>query len=263
VGLLERTFRVRVDDTVDVEISIPLDADGEPADGAFPAVVFVHGGLVDVERYRWLTTHIASRGFVVLAPRHALDLAIFETSNTLDALARLRGASARDSGPLAGLVDERPALTTGHSLGGVVAGKAYLRDPGQVRYLAMLASVPAGGDDFTDRETGDGRILSITGSRDRSLLPDRAAEGVEQMREGDAPVTFAVVEGMNHYQWTEAPSASDLDGDGTPTIDTETARRRALVLLDALLEIHAGRDSALLDEPSRWPEGVEPSVGEM
>lgn len=57
-------------DAVRVEVTYPSDGAGRPdrSRAPYPLVVFVQGGLVPVARYRWLTEHFATRGYVVAAP---------------------------------------------------------------------------------------------------------------------------------------------------------------------------------------------------
>ena len=108
----ERTYQARVTDAARVEIVLPGDEEGAPAVPAAPTVAFVQGGLVDVDRYLWLYTHLASRGYAVVAPHHTLDLAIFEIGNASAAYAGARGDP--DLGPWIG----ESAAVGGHSLGG-------------------------------------------------------------------------------------------------------------------------------------------------
>lgn len=82
---------------------------------------------------------------------------------------------------------------------------------------------------------------------------ENAYDGVERIRE---PSTFAVIEGMNHYQSGDVPSRSQLVRDAAPSVDTDDARHRALSMIDAFLERFAGRSEQLLDRPEDWPQGV-------
>lgn len=262
VGLIERSFRVRVDEVVDGDIYLPLASLDRTADGPFPVVVSVHGGLVAPEQYRWLNAHVASRGFVVIAPHSASDLAIFQTGNGKELLEVVRELSERGDGPLAGMLDEGPAVAMGHSLGGVVAAKLWLYAPEEFSHLALLASYPADFEDYERKRApqrdGDA-VLSIIGSRDaRTEDPVRLArEGFERIDEAlDVTGTFAIVEGMNHYQWGDLSSADTLRRDKAPTIDDEVARRRSMTIVDAFLAGVRSERPDLLDEPADWPEGV-------
>lgn len=244
VLLSQRQFRVRVDQAVDVEVLWP------DSPGAFAPVLLVQGGFVSPERYRWLAIHMASRGHVVIAPKHLLDLAFFAQGNGLDALAALRQASQDPSDPLAGKVAEIPGMAIGHSLGGVVAAKAWLGDPLGLSHLVFLASIPDPGDDLTVRRQG--RVLSIIGDQD-GMSVDEAAAGLEDFV---VPTTLAVVRGMNHYHFTDDASDEELAPGGEAREPIPVTRRRALYLVDAALDEIDGTPVRVFEQPQNWPEGL-------
>jgi predicted dienelactone hydrolase len=72
--------QARVTEGLDVDVIYPSDSQGavDRSGAPYPVIVFVQGGLVTVQRYQWLTAHLASRGYVVLAPHHQLDLPVLE-----------------------------------------------------------------------------------------------------------------------------------------------------------------------------------------
>lgn len=255
VAMVKRALRARVDQTVSAEIFLPTDGDGL-ASGPFPPVVLIQGGLVAIERYRWLGVHVASRGFVVVTPQHVFDLAFFDQGNGLDALDAARDAADNQADTLGGRVGRGPALFAGHSLGGVVAAKAWLAAPGEVSHLALLASVPDPADDVAARTSG--RVLSVTGGQDGRISPDEVEAGARAFA---APTTVAVVDGMNHFQFTDDASDDDLASDGESTVDLDTARARALFLLDAMLLDLAAGGGAGLPAAAEWPEGLAPPEG--
>lgn len=252
--LLSRAFRVRGDRVVDTDVIAPTDDDATVARGPFPPVLLVQGGSVTVERYHWLATHIASRGFVVVAPHHALDLAFFSQGDGLDALTALRRASDNDGdGDLGGRVDDGPALSIGHSLGGVVASNAFAGDEGGVTHLVLLSAVPNPGVDVS-RPTG--RVLSVAGGNDGLIDVDEVKDGAAGFR---ATTTVARVDGLTHFQLTDDPTDENLEREGaTSTLSVAEARRRALFLVDAMLaDLRRDPEGArLLDDPATWPEGV-------
>lgn len=256
VELVARRIRARVDQAIDVDVLVPLELDGAMR-RACPVVLLVQGGLVGRERYRWLGIHLASRGFVVIAPGHALDLAFFEQGNALGALSTLRVASRREGDALFGVLGEGPAAIVGHSLGGVVAATAWGQSPETITHLALLASYPQEGG-FEVR--AGGRVLSLLGTEDGRTTFANASDGVRALLTSGVPVTFASIEGMNHMQFTDGVSADEAANDGVATVDVDEARARVLVLLDALMSDFAGADGSLLDDPSRWPDGVTEAV---
>lgn len=194
----------------------PLEADA-------PVVVFVHGGLVDRTRYRWLATHLASRGYAVAAPAHTLDLAIFQSGNLTSVLDDIDHRDGR-----------RRVAAAGHSLGGVIATWGWLDDD-RIEDVALFASFPAGEGSL--RHPGD--VLSLSGTTDGSAAPEDVLAGAERFT---APFV-GLVEGMNHYSWTDDATDAELDGDGPLTRPLEEVRQDALRVLDTWL------DASLRDDP--------------
>ncbi len=248
-GLMRDSFRVRVSESADVDVFVPLDEEDEPAAGPFAPVLLLQGGLVETARYHWLAAHIASRGHVVFMPHHIGNLAFFESNLAADVLEAGRDQAATGQGPLRGLDPDAPALVTGHSLGGVVAAKAWLYDE-TVTHLVLLASIPDPADAV---ETGTGLVVSVAGATDGRIDPAEIADGAEAF---SAPTVFAVVDGMNHFAYTDNNSDADLESDGPLEVDQDVARARATFMLDGALADLVGADSAALFDAAAWPAGV-------
>ena len=255
---IERSLRARVDDTITVEITLPVDTDGELLDGPLPVTLFVHGGLVSASRYGWIAEHIASRGHVVISPSHTFDLALFQSGNALDALEGARALAAAGDPDLTGRLSDEPVVAIGHSLGGVVAAGAWIQRPDLVRHLVMLASEPAPGEPLAERGYDpSSRVVSIVGTQDGLQRPEDALAGVEELSKAGAPVSFGLVEGMNHFQFVEDPTADELGRDQESTRELDSARALSLYLLDATLDASLGLPSGgALDDPTRWPDGL-------
>lgn len=243
VARFERRWSARVTDHVDVTALVPVDAAGAPLAEA-PTVAFVQGGLVTPERYLWLGEHLATRGYAVLLPHHPFDLAIDETGNAAAAW-----AGAQTDPDVEGWFGAE-AVVAGHSLGGVVAVKNWLAVESFVG-VTLLASYPAAGDDPMRREGSP--ALVFEGSTDGSAAAADVEAGFERF--GD-PSWLAVVEGMNHYAWTDDASAEDLAGDGV-TEDVPGVRRRALAVWDPWLDLTLRDDSDAATRLREPFEGVE------
>ncbi|MFH1808225.1 MAG: alpha/beta hydrolase [Pseudomonadota bacterium] len=250
VRLVQRVLRGRVDQPITTHVFMPeLEAAMSP--GPFPPVLQVQGGLVDVARYRWLAVHLASRGSVVLAPQHVGNLAFFDQGQVVDALHAARRLALDPRDPLSDVLSQDQGLTIGHSLGGVVATKAWLDEPVAMYGLVLLASLPDPGDDLSPRV--DGRVLSIAGTNNGNTT---SAGFIDAARTFHAPLSMAFVKGMNHYQFTDDATPSELAGDGVAEIDLASGRRLAMFLVDALLDEIKGQDSALWTASELWPEGL-------
>ncbi|TVQ94469.1 MAG: hypothetical protein EA397_02025 [Deltaproteobacteria bacterium] len=239
VGRTSWRAPARVTERVHLEVHVPLDDDGEIV-GPTHAVVLLSGGLVRPDRYRWMSEHLASRGFAVIVPTPPANLALFAPGNAREALHRVREASM-DGGPLHGLLDERPAAVTGHSLGGVTAAEAWAADPEDFSTLGIIAAYPTG-TVRPDRRP-DSPMLSITGETDERADPDRIRAGFERFV---GPRLFAEVQGLNHYDWADEVSQAELDRDGPRLRPVEEARLDAMRVFDTWL------DAALREDPEAW-----------
>ncbi len=235
VAHVQHRAPARVSEAVDYSVSFPASDAGEldRAGAPYPVFVFVHGGLVEPSRYRWLATHLASRGYVVVSPQTPLDLAIFESYNASIALDDARWRSGREGTLLSGGLSEAPAYIGGHSLGGVVGVFRWVADPDNFEGVAILASWPAGG---TPVEAQAGRpSISLIGSQDRSGEATQTAYDIYTERFPE-PRWFGVVQGMNHYDWADTPSDANLRGDGPSERPRDQTRRDAAAVLDSWLD---------------------------
>jgi pimeloyl-ACP methyl ester carboxylesterase len=237
-GVAHRTFsaQARATDVIRYEVSFPADASGayDDAAGRCPVVMFIHGGLVHPDQYRWLPTHFASRGYCVVSPEHLLQLAITESDNASLVLDDLEN---RPRGPLTNALGER-AVVMGHSLGGAVSTFRWMADD-RFEGLALLASWPA---ESTPVEALVGRpSLSLIGSEDQG--GEATLTAFEHYQRFPQPAWFGVVDGMNHYDWADGASDADLAGDGVPTRPQADTRRDTVRVLDTWL------DAWLRDDP--------------
>jgi len=230
----------------DIELVVPEGIDA-PIRGLF---VFGQGGAIQAQRYRWLSAHVASRGFVVLTPVGLFDWGAFLSgADMYKAVQQLHLADE----PFDGLtLEDVPITYGGHSRGGVNAADAYAFsvNDGIETSLVLLESYPNPAHDFSGLE---GMVVAIAGSKDERVNVEKVEEGAAAFDES----WMVTIDGMNHYQLTESPTESELGNDGTPTIDIETARYCTLVFVDALLETSTTGDESWFHEPQSWPACVE------
>ena len=239
----ERWYQARVTDGVRALIVLPSDDSGLPAEVGAPTVVFVQGGLVGVDRYRWLYMHLASRGYAVVAPHHTFNLAILGIGNAVDAF-----AGARSDPDLGQWIGDSAAVG-GHSLGGVVAVKNWLVDD-TFSAVMLLASYPAAGDDPTERAGAP--VLSIAGTTDRKAPQAEVEAGFERFAD---PRYLAMVDDLNHYGWTDGASEKELSSDGE-TVALEADRIAALDVIDTFLDASLLHDPAASDRLEQPFDGV-------
>jgi predicted dienelactone hydrolase len=245
----------RVSDAIRFEATWPATDTGELSTGGpFPVVLSLHGGFVGPERYHWMADHMASRGYVVLAPKHTLGLAIIESDNASYTLDEVEDRNDDGDDPLFGAIEiDGPVACTGHSLGGTVSSMRWVADD-RIGALGVFASYPPDG---TDVESMAGApSLLLTGSEDR--IPTE--NFIERWERFPEPTWKGVVEGMNHYDWTDDASDADLAKDGVSTRPLDETR------LDAWRVIDAWLDATLLDhEPAqaRLDAGAFPGIDEV
>ena len=122
----------------------------EPEGQPFPLVLFSHGFCGYRQQSSFLTTTIASWGFVVAAPEHAArDLtaclsgtigqgASTDVQDLRAAIPILEAENLKEDGPLATIVDTTRLAVVGHSAGGSAAIQMS-GDPNVATYVAMAA----------------------------------------------------------------------------------------------------------------------------
>lgn len=232
--------QARVTDEVVVEVTFPARADGtlDAARAPYPPVVFLQGTGIGGDRFRWLAAHVATRGYVVIAPGHPLNIAAFEPDNASIALAAVR-AAASGSGTLRGAVAPgAPAAIMGHSLGGIIAARQWISNAA-FRGVALLAAQPADRDDVARRAGSPALVMA--GTSDVPAPPSSVQAGFARFA---APRDFGLVEGMNHYGWSDSVTGSELSSDGPRPADLAATRRAALAVVDAWLDATLRDDRA-------------------
>jgi dienelactone hydrolase len=205
--------------------------DAEPLEGARRVVLFSHGFAGHRRQSTFFCSHLASHGYVVVAPDHAGN-----TMNDMVMLALSLGAEQMPKDPeallgsyvfdrprdlsliLDAIVERKLAHTlgeldagevgvTGHSFGGWTALVLGARDP---RVRAVLPMAPAGGPgplwtlslehELTFDYPPGVETLYLTAQRD-SLLP---VVGIEQMfRRTPDPARMLVLENADHMHFCD------------------------------------------------------------
>ena len=150
-----RTYLPAAEQGKVAEAPFPMDAypdlpAAEPEGQPFPLVLFSHGFCGYRQQSSFLTTTIASWGFVVAAPEHAArDLtaclsgtigqgATTDVQDLRAAIPVLEAENLKEDGPLATIVDTTRLAVVGHSAGGSAAIQMS-GDPNVATYVAMAA----------------------------------------------------------------------------------------------------------------------------
>tara|TARA_B100001989_G_C24548443_1_gene472562 strand:+ start:1933 stop:2820 length:888 start_codon:yes stop_codon:yes gene_type:complete len=241
VSMRRWMFQARITEGAQVDVLYPSDAQGEldRTKAPYPVVLFIHGGLVRAVRYRWLAQHIASRGYVVLMSSHLADLALAQSDNSLFALDDFRKRTSNRQSPLYGAHDtSQPVAVMGHSLGGVTSVTDWMVRK-EIKGLCLLGAWPASSDPIEIEATRS--VLSLTGQHDERSTPARVLEGFQQFK-GEG--YYAVIDDMNHFDWTDNASASELATDGPAAKDLAQSRTHAQHVIDSWLDMVLKNDSA-------------------
>ena len=159
------------------------DADLAPSDTPYPLVLVSHGSGGSRYLQRWLTEHLASRGFIVMAVDHPrnnfADSLInrwdftanyayrpLDVLNMIDFAAELNDTSAR----FADMIDITRTAVIGHSFGGTTALQVAGARLDFARLADHCASAPA--DDNTCFLLEDAEQTRIADLREYQRVPD-------------------------------------------------------------------------------------------
>lgn len=98
------------------------------AGGPYPLVILSHGFAITPSSYAWLAEHVASWGFVVLAPHHRESLdpgnlwrSTIDRPDDIGATLAYAEETTRPGGELDGMIDSGSVAVVGHSYGGYTA----------------------------------------------------------------------------------------------------------------------------------------------
>lgn len=182
----------------------------EARQGRWPVVLFSHGFAGYRLQSTFLTTHLASWGFVVASAEHEErwlptilegdlgQLGMGDDAAVLSgALEALEAADADPNAALYERVDTQRVGLTGHSAG----GRAILEVSGDERYGPLVALTPAVRSfDGSEAPAAQGSQLLISGSRDRLT---RASDIEAYYAEQAAPRAYLRIEGAGHLAFTD------------------------------------------------------------
>jgi len=187
--------------------------DADVADGAFPVVLFSHGFTGIRLQSTFLTSHLASWGFIVASPDHPSrdltnvlggtasgdrDDSVDDLLKTLD-LVESQGADTTSR--FSGHVDNEHVVAVGHSAGGgTILGAAL--DPRVDGYVSMASGILLGGNDSTTSTTAPPQELPDTpsfflaGAVDQVIsAEDRTRPSFEQV---PTPSRLWILDGVGH-----------------------------------------------------------------
>lgn len=183
----------------------------QATDGPFPVVLFSHGFSGFPEQSADLVTHLASWGFVVVAPDHVerslsgqLGLAAKGVpkledpevlSQSLDAAILQAG---RSESPLDGLLDVKHVAVIGHSAGAAAAYREASAEPRIKAFISYSVALSAGTAGPPAVPAVPGMVLAGT---DDGVIPIGASRAVYDAMA--APKYFVEIEGAGHLVFSD------------------------------------------------------------
>jgi len=215
-SLLSPELQGKIDADLRPKYEIDAHIGADPAtDGPYPVVLFSHGYAGFPEQSADLVTHLASWGFVVIAPDHverslsgllgtaSQGVEKREDPDVLSASldAAIADAEADDS-PLHDLMDLDEVAVTGHSAG---ASAAYLTASSDDRVKAFISySVGTGRPDesgkVAERPVPDVPGMVMLGTADGIIEPERSVEVYDGMQ---PPKYLVEIEGAGHLVFSD------------------------------------------------------------
>lgn len=195
------------------DLSVSVGSDIPIAGGSFPVAVYSHGHMGYAEVSSFLAEHLASHGWIVLAPDHTGNTIADGSERSteiyyerpLDISAVLDGLSSDTF--LEGHVAEGPVLGLGHSFGGytmlALAGARY--DPAM-----MEACTPEGGS-FCSRMTPERQALFGGGFREDRIGAFIAMAPGDFVLFGSAGLQEVVVPVLHMTATLDQPEGSEGD----------------------------------------------------
>ncbi|MHB1786331.1 MAG: alpha/beta hydrolase family protein [Acidimicrobiales bacterium] len=180
------------------------------AHGYFPLILYSHGYAGFPEQSSFLTTHLASWGFVVAAPDNPyLDLkavllgtADDQNSDVADVIKALDFMTNQNSTPgsrLQGRIDLTRVATLGHSDGGRAAVLAAF-DPRVKAFIGLAGAAGPPGDGPQNEQFPVKPGMVITGSLDQVVPPVEIQMAYVAMA---PPKRFLEINGAGHMAYTD------------------------------------------------------------
>jgi dienelactone hydrolase len=201
----------------------------------FPMIAFGHGFAMQSSFYNSYFEHLASHGYIVIAPQfpdtqHA-ELAL----DLLACLEWLRERNSDTQSPLYGVVDTSRAGASGHSMGG---GASLLAAASDSRILAVAPMTPAETSPSVIARMGQihGAVCILASSND-GITP-LSTHQQPMYNAAQAFKSIAVLQGGNHTRCMDTPlfDFTDPGGSMTRTVQQQLTRRYMTALFNLFLK---------------------------
>lgn len=254
VGWRDVTIARRTGGSFEALLVYPAEAAGagaqiEPRGGPYPGIVFGHGFFQSPDRYSGTFEHLASHGYIVLAPRSFGGLQVDHQQFAADLIAGwdwLVAQRAAADSPLRGVVAPRCGLA-GHSMGGGASLLAAAAGVGGIRAAVTLAAA--------DTRPGARERLSqvrvplafLVGSEDAIVPADQTAQLYAAAL---PPKQLVTIVGGSHCGFQDAPFPIGCDRGSLPREEQlAITRERMTAFFDLYLKEQRERFAAVWGPP--------------
>jgi dienelactone hydrolase len=221
--------------------------------GPYPAITFGHGFFQTPDRYQGTLEHLATWGYVTIAPASHAGLSPDHAAFAADlrqSLDWLVAQSADASAWLAGMVDPAALGASGHSMGAGASLLAAADNPA-IRAVANLAAAETRPPAAEVLPTVMAPVALIVGDSDKIVPPESTAALYDA---AGPPRQFLVLEGGTHCGFQDDPFPIACDG-GRNEAQLASTRR----LLTAFFELYLRWDG----QWTEWVWGPSPYDGEV
>ncbi|QLQ39662.1 alpha/beta hydrolase family protein [Micromonospora robiginosa] len=235
-------------------ITYPATAagNGQPvAAGRFPAIAFGHGFLQSVSKYSSTLSHLATWGFIVVAPTSQGGLSPNHSAFADDLNAALTWTVAQDTtsgSRFAGHVDTARLGLSGHSMGGGASILAAARNP-RVVTVANLAAAETNPSAVSAAATLTIPVQLVSGDRDGIAPP---ADHQRPIYAAKPPAKqLRTIKGGSHCGFMDSGSLFCDSGSISRTVQLQLTRRLLTEWFLRHLAGDTGYDDAVWGDPAR------------
>ncbi|MBM4267122.1 MAG: hypothetical protein FJ144_11005 [Deltaproteobacteria bacterium] len=224
----------------------------DPAGAPYPVVLFSHGSCGFPNQSTFLTNHLATHGYIVVAPPHpgntlsdgaacgsfqAQVASVQERPrDMIFVLDQILAENADPESDFFGMVDPTRIVMSGHSFGGLTT---YLTQALEPRIIAAMPFAPAASP------TSELTVPSLTMVGEVDSVVNNAAT-LDAYERSSAPKTFVEIGSAGHYAWSNNCFAGN---DCNPPVTLTQAEAHAAVLQWVI---------PFVERYARGVEGLEP-----
>ncbi len=216
-------------------ISAGQNSDVAVSSGPFPMIAFGHGFAMQASYYNSYYQHLASHGYIVIAPQFPDTQHGELAQDLLASIDWLRLSGSDSQSPLFGAVDTSRAGISGHSMGGGASLLAASYDS-RIRAVAPMCPAETTPSVIARMSQISGAVCIIAGSSD-GITP----VSTQQQPMYSAALAFkslAVLQGGNHTRCMDTPlfDFTDPGGGMTRAVQQQLTRRYMTALFNLFLK---------------------------